>query len=39
METEMELISREQQRDHDRVEQVAQQLGQQLGNDPAGAAH
>ena len=39
METKMELISREQQRDHDRVEQVAQQLGQQLGNDPAGAAH
>jgi hypothetical protein len=35
----MELLAREQHRDHDRVEQVAQQLGQQLGNDQAGAAH
>ena len=39
LETKMELMSREQQRDHDRVEQVAQQMGQHLGNDRAGAAH
>ncbi len=39
LETKMELMSRKQQRDHDRVGQVAQQVGQQLGNDLAGAAH
>ncbi len=38
METQMELLARERQRDHDRVEQVAQQLAQQLGNGRAGAA-
>jgi hypothetical protein len=35
----MELMSREQQRGHDRMEQVAQQMEQQLRNDRAGAAH
>ena len=38
METQMELLARERQRDHDRVEQVAQQLAHQLGNGRAGAA-
>jgi hypothetical protein len=38
METQMELLARERQRDHDSVEQVAQQLAHQLGNGRAGAA-
>jgi hypothetical protein len=38
LETQMELLSREQHRDHARMEQVAQQLGEQMGNGKAGAA-